>query len=237
MHAVVGADSPSTSRAWSGEDEAATGEALHARYEPFTDEICDISSGDDDAFVVAPSRLEEEAPEAGAVSEIDASPGRPEPRTKAMVDRSGVRPSDIPFKRKAATPLEGSREAVLLLPPPSPRAAMPPPAPSSPRSPVAPAPSCEGPTEASVGASAATGGSAASPPLGGTTEVPTGASAAAGGDEHPHNSSAAGEAGVDGGGATPSPQAQPGAGFSGPATAAGPSSSQEMVLRSWDWST
>ena len=106
--AVVGVDSSSASRAWSGEEEAATGGASPARYEPFTDEICDISSSDDDAFVVAPSRLEEEASEAGTASETGASPGRREPRTKAMVDRSGARPSDIPSKRKAATPLEGS---------------------------------------------------------------------------------------------------------------------------------
>ena len=95
VRAAVGVDSSSTSRAWSCEEETATGEAPLARYEPFTDEICDISSGDDDASVVAPSCLEE-APEAGAVSEIDASPGRREPRTKAMVDRSGASPLPSP---------------------------------------------------------------------------------------------------------------------------------------------
>ena len=44
------------------------------------------------------------------------------------------------------------------------------------------------------------------------------------------------EAGVDGNGATFSPQARPGAGLAGPDAAVGPSSSQELVLRGWDWS-
>ena len=49
-----GADSPSASGAGLGEEEAAAGEVSSSRAGPFTDEICDISSGDEDAFVVAP---------------------------------------------------------------------------------------------------------------------------------------------------------------------------------------
>ena len=44
-HAVVGVESSSASRAWNGEEEAATGEVSLVGHEPFTDEICDISSG------------------------------------------------------------------------------------------------------------------------------------------------------------------------------------------------
>jgi len=97
VHVVVGVDSPS-----------AMGGASPMRHEPFTGEVCDISSGDDDAFVVAPSRPVEEVTEAGTSSETGAWSGRREPRTKVVVDRSGVRPSDVPSKRKAGTSPGGS---------------------------------------------------------------------------------------------------------------------------------
>ena len=84
------------------------GEVSFSRAWPFTDEICDISSGDDDAFVVAPSRLVEEEDEEREASDVEATPGRREPRTKAAVDRSGARLSDVPSKRKAVAPPKGS---------------------------------------------------------------------------------------------------------------------------------
>ena len=188
--------------------------------------------------------LVEGAPQEGAAVPLV---GAPEPQTappeSLLVDSTE---ETIPAPPRALTPHRAAtppREAVLLRTLPSPRAATPPPASPSQGSPAAPAPPCEGATEASAGASAATGGGAASPPLEGATEVPAGASAAAGGgasspprpageDEHPRDPSAVAEAIVAESGATPSPRARPGAGFSGPAAAAGPSSSQEMVLRS-----
>ena len=49
---------------------------------------------------------EEEAEE--EVSDEEALPGRREPRSKAASDRPGARPSDVPSKRKAEAPPEGS---------------------------------------------------------------------------------------------------------------------------------
>ena len=103
-----GADSPSALGVGRGEEEAATGQVSSSRPGPFTDEICDISSGDDDAFVVAPSHLVQEEHEEEEASDAEATPGWREPRTKAAVDRSRARPSDVPSKRKAEAPPEGS---------------------------------------------------------------------------------------------------------------------------------
>ena len=100
-----GADSPSASGAGRGEEEATTGEVSSSRPGPFTNDICDISSGDDDAFVVAPSRLMEEEEEAEEeASDKEATPGRRESRTKVAVDRPGARSSEVPSKCKAEAP-------------------------------------------------------------------------------------------------------------------------------------
>lgn len=99
-----GADSLSASGAGLGEEEATAWEVSSSRARPFTDEICDTSSGDEDAFVVAPSRLVEEEAEEGEASGAEAFQGRCGPRTKVAVDYSVARPSDVPSKRKAEAP-------------------------------------------------------------------------------------------------------------------------------------
>ena len=103
-----GADSPSASGAGRREEEATAGEVSSSWPGPFTDKICDISSVDDDALVVAPSRLVEEEEEEREASDAEATPGRREPRTKAAMGRTGARLSDVPSKRKAEAPPEGS---------------------------------------------------------------------------------------------------------------------------------
>ena len=58
--------------------------------------------------MVVPTRYAEEEEAEEEASDKEASPGRREPRSKAAVDRSGARPSDVPPKRKAEAPPEGS---------------------------------------------------------------------------------------------------------------------------------
>ena len=106
---VEAAESPSAPGAGRGEEEATANpsavEVSSSRAGAFTDKVCEISSGDDDAFVVAPSRLMEEEED---VDDEAAAEGRREPRSKAAFDRPGARPSDVPSKRKAEAPPEGS---------------------------------------------------------------------------------------------------------------------------------
>jgi len=88
-----------------GEAKPSAGEASSSKRVPPEAEVLDVSSGEDEDFLVVPSRPIAEDDE---ISGLDARTGRREPRTKELHDRPSGDPEGTPLKRKAETALEGS---------------------------------------------------------------------------------------------------------------------------------
>ena len=79
------------------------GEAISSKHAAPEEEVLEISSGEDEDFIVAPSRrATEEEDDSGP----EAAAERCEPRTKAIHDRAAKSPAGTPLKRKAEAALD-----------------------------------------------------------------------------------------------------------------------------------